>query len=209
MASKRGFTMIELLMVIAIVAILGATALPQFLDFRNEARASMVRKSLASMRVAIKNAMHQARLRCGRSFNTDQELIAFNHSLEQNNLTAASGSVPGTPLCTTAQLPNAVDRQIIDLSNAKRAVISGTARNLPDNPFFVDSLPGSAMGVTHSYGIAGGPDDAAFAPDGTPPCNLAAIGISSINGRWPWAYNMRTSEIYATTNTPGINECSF
>ena len=64
---SRGFTMIELLMVIIIIAVLGATGLTQFLDFRQEARASSVMQTLTAMRVSIKNQFQQALLRCGAS----------------------------------------------------------------------------------------------------------------------------------------------
>ncbi len=50
---NSGFTIIEILMVIALVGIVSAVALPQFLDFRKEANTAVTKQKLNELKVAI------------------------------------------------------------------------------------------------------------------------------------------------------------
>lgn len=52
-AMNRGFSLVELLIVVIILAILAAIVVPQFADTTNDARASAIESNLASMRSAI------------------------------------------------------------------------------------------------------------------------------------------------------------
>lgn len=64
--SLSGFTRIELLMVMMLLAVLGATALPQFLDFRSEGRLAAARQIIQAVRVGIKLQQQEQQivLRC-------------------------------------------------------------------------------------------------------------------------------------------------
>ncbi len=62
--------MIEILMVILLVAILAALAVPQFVDFRVEAKDAAVNSALGAMRIGIQNAAAQMKVRCNATSGT-------------------------------------------------------------------------------------------------------------------------------------------
>ena len=53
MTSSKGFTLIELVMVLLLLAVLAAVAIPNFQDFRSDARNSATKGSLGGLRSAI------------------------------------------------------------------------------------------------------------------------------------------------------------
>ena len=55
MNKEKGFTMIELVMVIVIIGILAAIAIPKFLDLRANARQAACQQSGGALRAAISN----------------------------------------------------------------------------------------------------------------------------------------------------------
>jgi prepilin-type N-terminal cleavage/methylation domain-containing protein len=55
-SKPSGFTLLEILMAVALVAIVSAVALPRFIDFRSDAKAAVTSDHLASLRSAIVGA---------------------------------------------------------------------------------------------------------------------------------------------------------
>ena len=51
--NKRGFTLIELVIVIVILGILSAVAIPKYVDMQTEAREAAIKGSLGNIRSAL------------------------------------------------------------------------------------------------------------------------------------------------------------
>jgi prepilin-type N-terminal cleavage/methylation domain-containing protein len=98
---KSGFTLIEILMVLLLIAILTALGITQFTNFSTEAKNATVKANLKIMRNAIATQNAQMRLRCNVT-STAWPTLA---SIVANDIT--------TSQCTVAQVPNPADRVFV------------------------------------------------------------------------------------------------
>lgn len=123
----EGFTLIEVLMAVLLIAILATIAITQFTNFARDTRNASTKENLGILRNAIQKHYGTMRLRCGVT-NTDYPTVA---AVTANDITAAgpcstntaaipetdryfaAGGIPENPwsdrICTPAQRRTVLD----------------------------------------------------------------------------------------------------
>jgi MSHA pilin protein MshA len=116
MRSQSGFTLIEILMVVLLVSILAAVSIPQFIDFRSDAKNAATQSAVGTLRTAIVNQYAQSGVRCGAAKWPDVT------QLQNNDITKGTN-----PPCTIAQVPSASDRAFVATASFPPNPWSGSA----------------------------------------------------------------------------------
>lgn len=94
---RRGFTLPEVIVVILIISILAAMALPKFFSFREEAKNAVEKQEVGSIRVAITNYYIESIL--------EKRTPLYPEALDSANLGYAA---PDNPLFTNVLAPPGV-----------------------------------------------------------------------------------------------------
>ena len=100
-ANQKGFTLIELVMIIVILGILAAVAIPKYQDLSTEAKEAAARSSLGSLRSGITIFYANQAVQNGTAiWPTISELQAVGTVMAQ--------AIPANPYCDEASYPDSV-----------------------------------------------------------------------------------------------------
>ncbi len=106
---KEGFTLIELIIVIVILGILAAVAVPKFAGLTKDAKISAVKGFAGSVRAAA-NIVHGKWLaQCNVEDNCSDNVSLEGRTVMVDNNTSSGSVAPGYPLANTNGIVQAVD----------------------------------------------------------------------------------------------------
>ncbi|MEE4345005.1 prepilin-type N-terminal cleavage/methylation domain-containing protein [Pseudomonas alliivorans] len=102
MKAQKGFTLIELMIVVAIVGILAAVAIPQYSDYTSRARASSTVNDIAAYKQAVSLCAQEtgALAACGAGSNGVPAATATANTV--GLAVSAAGVITGTSAATAA-----------------------------------------------------------------------------------------------------------
>ncbi|MBK6716904.1 MAG: type II secretion system protein [Burkholderiales bacterium] len=172
LAAQRGFTLVELLIVVIIMAILAAIVIPQFSSATSDTKEAALDSNLAGLRNAV-------------------ELYKAQHSVYPGDVTSGSGgtcNTTGTAGNGAADSAQAFMDQLLAYSSAAGATCTvGDATTYKYGPYLRKGLPNDA--VTGKGSVVG---DIVVTTAGTPLAPAAATG--------GWAYDTKSGQLVMNSN---------
>lgn len=132
---QRGFTLVELLIVVIILAILAAIIIPQFTAATDDATQSSYDTNIANIRSAI-------------------DLYRQQHGEYPGEVTSSGGTCPaGSAAVTGAVGEPALIAQLKNYTNAAGEACTGTDATFKYGPYLKDDLPVNPLGTNNTVTV--------------------------------------------------------
>ncbi len=180
-AAQRGFTLVELLIVVIIMAILAAIVIPQFSSATTDTKEAALDSNLAGLRNAI-------------------ELYKAQHSAYPGDVTSGSGgtcNTTGTAGNGAADSAQALIDQLLAYSSATGTTCTvGDTTTYKYGPYLRKALPNDA--ITGKGAVVG---DIVVTAAGTPIAPAAATG--------GWAYDTKSGQIVMNSNATDAKGAAY
>lgn len=172
--NRSGFTLIEVLMAVLLIAILATIAITQFTNFARDTKNASTKENLGILRNAIQKQFGMMRIRCQVSGSLTNAYPDLD-DLKNNDITSTSSSG-----CTTTDIPEAADRYFV-------------SAGIPQNPWSDKGCANKAVVVAAIAGLTGSSNEMNFGTQ-IVDANLQAPANCG------WVYDETTGRIKANSN---------
>ena len=124
--AQKGFTLIELMITVAIIGILAAIAMPQYSDYVKRGKAAEATSNLANLRIKMEQYFQDNRTYVGGPCAPTTGARYFTYACAGGNGTATGYTLQATGV-TAQGMPSTDFSFSVDQNNAKTSNFDGTA----------------------------------------------------------------------------------